>query len=593
MDSFQNMLPAEILAVRNGHHVARPASSLVPGDLLELKSGDKIPADVRVIRCSKGCSADHSSLTGESDAQQRSPEADVGEPEPMEAKSLLFFGTLLVRGHCTGVVIATGDHTLMGRIARLADETEMHETPIAIELDNFVKKISILAVVIALIFGSLSFMKASGSTSFVSNFAKAVVFFIGILVANVPEGLLATVTVSLTLTAKRMSKKAVLVKNMEAVEALGSTNVICSDKTGTLTMNVMTVAHVFYDMDAFEVDTSDPMQGEFDDLSPCFQKLVRCAVLCNNAKFTKSGNIDGDASETALLKMCAVHVDHDTKASLSYTLSSNVPELLPFLLFVMLGIPIPLETIHILLIDMGTDLLPAISYAYEVKESNIMRRAPRDPKKDHLVTWKLINFAYLQIGILQFMAGMYTYLVVLRSKGLMYYDLVGLSGASEFQRCEGFGGKYNYLNCYNDGRPCAYSTTMAPKNEWREEHGYKFTPLSCADRQALLTACHSAYLVAIVIVQLADLIICKTRYKSLFTHGMGNKFMNYSMLFAVGICLVFLYLPCNVVVQTSPIPFWFWCPALPFAMFIVVYDETKKFFVRKYPTGWLDRYATW
>eukprot|EP01083_Nonionella_stella_P135128 411024_1 len=494
----------------------------------------------------------------------------------MEAKSLLFFGTLLVRGHCTGVVIATGDHTLMGRIARLADETEMHETPIAIELDNFVKKISILAVVIALIFGSLSFMKASGSTSFVSNFAKAVVFFIGILVANVPEGLLATVTVSLTLTAKRMSKKAVLVKNMEAVEALGSTNVICSDKTGTLTMNVMTVAHVFYDMDAFEVDTSDPMQGEFDDLSPCFQKLVRCAVLCNNAKFTKSGNIDGDASETALLKMCAVHVDHDTKAaiarqvniidetaetveeiaakrgvkvrdvrefearaavvtgarlneelghhrseaqkarfwnsillkdcvvfartspqqkllivqacqerggvvavtgdgvndspalkqadigvamgktgtdvakdaadmillddnfasivggveegriifdnlkkSLSYTLSSNVPELLPFLLFVMLGIPIPLETIHILLIDMGTDLLPAISYAYEVKESNIMRRAPRDPKKDHLVTWKLINFAYLQIGILQFMAGMYTYLVVLRSKGLM------------------------------------------------------------------------------------------------------------------------------------------------------------------------------
>eukprot|EP01083_Nonionella_stella_P250030 863956_1 len=207
MDSFQNMLPAEILAVRNGHHVARPASSLVPGDLLELKSGDKIPADVRVIRCSKGCSADHSSLTGESDAQQRSPEADVGEPEPMEAKSLLFFGTLLVRGHCTGVVIATGDHTLMGRIARLADETEMHETPIAIELDNFVKKISILAVVIALIFGSLSFMKASGSTSFVSNFAKAVVFFIGILVANVPEGLLATVTVSLTLTAKLMSKK--------------------------------------------------------------------------------------------------------------------------------------------------------------------------------------------------------------------------------------------------------------------------------------------------------------------------------------------------------------------------------------------------
>merc|ERR1719376_324705 len=158
------------------------------------------------------------------------------------------------------MIFKTGDNTLMGSIAALAADTGAVETPIAKEIHDFVMKISFIAFTLGISFFFISWLAPDG------DWLTAVVLLIGIIVANVPEGLLATVTVSLTLTARRMFDKNVRVKNLESVETLGSTSVICSDKTGTLTTNVMTCQHVFFDLGERECDTDNPMaavKGDF------------------------------------------------------------------------------------------------------------------------------------------------------------------------------------------------------------------------------------------------------------------------------------------------------------------------------------------
>lgn len=174
---------------------------------------------------------------------------------------MAFFSTNAVEGTCRGVVVATGDRTVMGRIANLASGLEMGSTPIAREIAHFIHIITGVAVFLGVTFFIIAFILGY-------YWLEAVIFLIGIIVANVPEGLLATVTVCLTLTAKRMASKNCLVKNLEAVETLGSTSTICSDKTGTLTQNRMTVAHLWFDNKIFEADTSD------EQSSKCLASLV-------------------------------------------------------------------------------------------------------------------------------------------------------------------------------------------------------------------------------------------------------------------------------------------------------------------------------
>ena len=146
---------------------------------------------------------------------------------PLETRNIAFFSTNAVEGTCRGVVIRTGDRTVMGRIAALASGLDQESTPIAKEISRFIHIITAVAVSLGVTFFIIAFILGYG-------WLEAVIFLIGIIVANVPEGLLATVTVSLTLTAKRMASKNCLVKHLEAVETLGSVSIICSDKTGTL-----------------------------------------------------------------------------------------------------------------------------------------------------------------------------------------------------------------------------------------------------------------------------------------------------------------------------------------------------------------------
>ncbi|CAJ0581989.1 unnamed protein product, partial [Mesorhabditis spiculigera] len=809
MDSFKNMVPQYAMVFRDGQKLHIRAEEIVVGDVVEVKGGDRVPADIRVIQAF-GFKVDNSSLTGESEPQSRSP--DCTNENPLETRNIAFFSTNAVEGTCKGVVINTGDRTVMGRIAHLASGLDTGMTPIAREIEHFIHLITGVAVFLGVTFFIIAFVLGY-------HWLTAVVFLIGIIVANVPEGLIATVTVCLTLTAKRMASKNCLVKNLEAVETLGSTSTICSDKTGTLTQNRMTVAHMWYDQKIYDCDTTENQSGtQKKNTGPTADALVRIAALCSRADF-KPGQpqvpvlrreCTGDASEIALLKfselalggvvpyrekapkiaeipfnstnkyqvsihdaansdkyllvmkgaperildVCAtilingqeqeldeklrkefndaylelggmgervlgfcdyeldagqfpkgfkfdtedinfplkglrfvglmsmidppraavpdavakcrdagikvvmVTGDHpitakaiaksvgiispgsetvediairegttvekvdvhraraavihgselrdmsdeqlaeiiqnhaeivfartspqqklmivegfqkqgqivavtgdgvndspalkkadigvamgiagsdvskqaadmillddnfasivvgveegrlifdNLKKSIAYTLTSNIPEISPFLTYILFGIPLPLGTVTILCIDLGTDMVPAISLAYEEAEADIMKRKPRDPIHDKLVNERLISLAYGQIGMIQASAGFFTYFWIMADNGFLPKDLY-------------------QLRAQWDSR--AYNNVL-------DSYGQEWT---YANRKILEYTCQTAYFVTIVVVQWADLIISKTRHVPRRLHvllpwlGQWSSYVRPSLLLVV------------------------------------------------------------
>jgi len=862
MESFKNLVPQYALARRDGEKVTIKAEELTLGDIVEVKFGDRLPADIRVIEA-RGFKVDNSSLTGESEPQQRTPE--FTHDNPLETKNIGFFSTNAVEGTAVGMVVNIGDHTVMGRIAGLASGLASDETPIAKEIAHFIHIITGVAVFLGVTFFIIAFILGY-------NWLDAVIFLIGIIVANVPEGLLATVTVCLTLTAKRMASKNCLVKNLEAVETLGSTSTICSDKTGTLTQNRMTVAHMWFDNKIVEADTTEDQSGaSFDKNAPGWLTLERCGALCNRAEF-KPGQegvpilkreVNGDASEAAILKCtelskgnvmdyrgrnkkvceipfnstnkfqvsiheaqdlngdnllvmkgaperivdrCSTIVingrempmderwkqafetaymelgglgervlgfcdyvlpkdefprgygfdpdeenfpltglrflglmsmidppraavpdavakcrsagikvimvtgDHpitakaiaksvgiisegtDTvediaerrgchvrdvnpreakaavihggeikdmsekqideilmyhseivfartspqqkliivegcqrmgaivavtgdgvndspalkkadigvamgiagsdvskqaadmillddnfasivtgveegrlifdnlKKSIAYTLTSNIPEISPFLLFILADVPLPLGTVTILCIDLGTDMVPAISMAYEQAESDIMKRQPRNPFTDKLVNERLISMAYGQIGMIQASAGFFVYFVIMAENGFWPGRLFGIRRAWDSQAV----------------------------NDLTDSYGQEWT---YADRKILEYTCHTAFFVSIVIVQWADLIICKTRKNSVFQQGMKNHFLNFGLFFETCLAAFLSYCPgMDKGLRMYPLYFNWWLPALPFSLLIFVYDESRKYLLRRNgPGSWIER----
>uniref|UniRef100_A0A7S1TJH2 P-type ATPase A domain-containing protein n=1 Tax=Compsopogon caeruleus TaxID=31354 RepID=A0A7S1TJH2_9RHOD len=306
MEKFKNFLPPVTLARRDGKFIEVAAESLVVGDVVEVKAGEKIPADLRVVEASK-LKVDNSSLTGESEPVSLAPE--YTDDNPLETKNLAFFGTLAVEGTGTGVVINTGDRTMFGRIAALAGAAKQEVTTLQREVHHFVVIISAIALVMGLLFLILGLVR---SFPILSN----VMSCIGIIVANIPEGLLATVTVSLTLAAKRMARRKFLVKKLECIETLGSTTTICSDKTGTLTQNRMTVVHLLYDNEIYNTKTTTT-EATFDLSHPAMKALFFLACNCAKATFDakdmeefpeksiEERKINGDASEAGILRFAS------------------------------------------------------------------------------------------------------------------------------------------------------------------------------------------------------------------------------------------------------------------------------------------------
>jgi len=247
------------------------------------------------------------------------------------------------------------------------------------------------------------------------------------------------------------------------------------------------------------------------------------------------------------------------KKSIAYTLTSNIPEISPFLTYILFGIPLPLGTITSLCIDLGTDMVPAISLAYEEAESDIMKRRPRDPVHDKLVNERLISLAYGQIGMIQASAGFFTYFCIMADNGFLPSRLWQLRAAWDSSAVN------NLVDSYGQ--------------EWT----YK-------DRKILEYTCQTAYFVAIVIVQWADLIISKTRRNSIVHQGMSNWTMNFGLVFETCLAVFLCYCPgLDKGLRMYGLRFSWWFPALPFSILIFIYDEIRRFLIRKYPGGWVEQ----
>ena len=210
---------------RDGEEKIINSVDLVPGDIVYVGTGDNIPADIIVIQ-SNEMKVNNSSLTGESEEIIRVPEEK--SVNIFESKNVAFFGTSCTNGHGYGIVFKIGDSTVMGQIANLAESASSEVTSLHREISRFIKIISCIAIFLGVLFFALGFIYGYSALTNLT-------YMIGIIAANVPEGLIITVTVCLALTAKRMAAKMVLVKNLAGIETLGSTSCICSDKTGTLT----------------------------------------------------------------------------------------------------------------------------------------------------------------------------------------------------------------------------------------------------------------------------------------------------------------------------------------------------------------------
>ncbi|KAK0077597.1 hypothetical protein PV325_003686 [Microctonus aethiopoides] len=313
MESFTKMVPTFALVIRSGLKKMVPTEEIALGDIIEIRLGDKIPADIRIIR-SVGLRVENSSLTGESEPMTRTDYPT--DPNPLETQNVAFFSSYAVAGEGTGIAIAIGDTTMIGRLAGLATQVSKTETPIAKEIRHFVEIITFIAIICGVLFFGLSLIVES-------NFIKAFTYLLGIVIANVPEVLLVTVTTSLTLTAKKMADKNCLVRNLEAVETLGSTSTICSDKTGTLTQNKMTVSNLWFGNVRHHITPGVINLGPERELfleKPAFNIMIKAATLCLRAEFRhdtelytsiEKRDVIGDASETGILKFCE-HI-HQTK----------------------------------------------------------------------------------------------------------------------------------------------------------------------------------------------------------------------------------------------------------------------------------------
>ncbi|KAI0824955.1 calcium ATPase transmembrane domain M-containing protein [Trametes gibbosa] len=310
MNSIKTLIAEDASVIRNGQHQAIPARDLVVGDIVTLSMGDRVPADLRLVQISSDVRFDRSLLTGESDMIPGT--LDATSHNALETRNLALTSTFVVQGTCTGVVFAIGDKTVMGRIVAMSGKGKLELTTVQREIWFFTKIISTLALglfCLALIVWAAWLRKSFPGFETAS---AAIVNSIGCLTAFVPQGLPVCVALSLTIVAKRMAKRNVLVKNLATIETLGCMSVLCSDKTGTLTVGKMSVQNIaFVDAEFGVQDIKGRLSVEGNTEAPAaFTGLHMVARLCNSAKFdsatahlsVEERQVKGDATDTAVLR---------------------------------------------------------------------------------------------------------------------------------------------------------------------------------------------------------------------------------------------------------------------------------------------------
>jgi len=329
LEALNTLVPPRCNVIRGDETKNILAEELVPGDIIKLTSGDRVPADARVI-VSSGLSVDESILTGETEAKEKtsSPLPDTKDnTEVAQMGNIVFMGTLVCAGHATAIVVATAGETEFGRTFQEMKDIESKRSPLQNKMDDLGKNLSIFSMGIIVCIGVIGMIQGK---SFLAMFNIGV----SLAVAAIPEGLPICVTVTLALGVMRMAQKNAIVKRLPAVEALGCANFICTDKTGTLTQNKMTVVSAYCPAldEAVDLSISVGVRGSSLNLSniasvgtrteagtvlqanevmhngmpiaasniPCLSKLFDAACLCNNAVLTESGVI-GQVTEGALL----------------------------------------------------------------------------------------------------------------------------------------------------------------------------------------------------------------------------------------------------------------------------------------------------
>ena len=306
LDALKNMSAPHARVLRDGEEKVIDASQLVPGDIIRLEAGDFVPADARLLK-SVSLKSEESALTGESVPSEKDAEAEVEEKAALGDRSnMVFSGCSITYGTATAVVTGTGMHTEMGKIAGLLDGESETQTPLQKKLAQLGKYLGILALAACAVIFVIGLLNG---IDVLEIFMTAV----SLAVSAIPEGLPAIVTIVLAIGVQRMVKKNALIRRLPAVETLGSATVICSDKTGTLTLNQMTVTHIAVNGD-FAAGQGTPVAEAAQHHPKVYQELIYAAALCNDASLDPDhpGQIIGAPTEGALIYLAqAFGIDHE------------------------------------------------------------------------------------------------------------------------------------------------------------------------------------------------------------------------------------------------------------------------------------------
>ena len=277
LEALKNMTAPTAKVMRDGKKSVIPAAEIVPGDAVYLETGDRVPADCVLTEVS-GLFSDESMLTGESEPIEKIAGSESDSDNSLNRRCIAYSGTVITGGHAVGYVIATGKKSQMGNISSMINETENSRTPLQKRLGELGKVVAIICIAVCIVVFVAGVLR--GEPVF-----DMLMTGITIAIAAIPEGLPATVTIALALAVSRMLKQKALVNKLHSVETLGCTSVICSDKTGTITENKMTVTHIFTDMREYPV-SENGIGNKNAKTDTCAAELFRCAIYCSNAEIS-------------------------------------------------------------------------------------------------------------------------------------------------------------------------------------------------------------------------------------------------------------------------------------------------------------------
>ena len=310
LEALQKLSAHASKVVRNGKVAVVQSRELVPGDVVVLDTGDYVPADLRIVE-SANLKSQEASLTGESVPVDKNTETIDDEKVSLgDRTNMLFSSSLITYGRGKGIVVETGMNTEVGKIAKIISDTEGTETPLQTKLNKLGKTLGIAALAICIV---IFIIGIAYGKDVIDMFMTAV----SLAVAAIPEGLAAVSTIVLAIGVQRMVKKNAIIKKLPAVETLGSATVICSDKTGTLTQNKMTVQKVFVNNEVVEAKDIKDISNELD-------RLMQVCTLCNDTKIGAENQLTGDPTETALIDL-GFKINFDVKEVLELKRVKEIP----------------------------------------------------------------------------------------------------------------------------------------------------------------------------------------------------------------------------------------------------------------------------